>query len=120
MASKTKTKYGEINIENDVIARIAGLAAVDCYGIVGMAAKNMKDGFFQLLKKESLAKGINVSVEDGMVSVGLHIIVQYGTNIPVICESLISAVLYNVEEFTGLPVKAINVNVVGIHAERER
>ena len=120
MASKTKTKYGEINIENEVVARIAGLAAVDCYGIVGMAAKNMKDGIVQLLKKENLSKGITVSVENGEISIGLHIVVQYGTNIPAICESLISSVLYNVEEFTGFPVKAINVFVEGIHVEKER
>ena len=60
MSAKLENQYGTISIENEVIARIAGLTAVDCYGIVGMAAKNMKDGLVQLLKRESLTKGIDV------------------------------------------------------------
>ena len=54
MSAKLENQYGTISIENEVIARIAGLTAIDCYGIVGMAAKNVKDGFVQLLKRESL------------------------------------------------------------------
>ena len=61
MSAKLENQYGTISIENEVIARIAGLTAIDCYGIVGMAAKNVKDGFVQLLKRESLTKGIRIN-----------------------------------------------------------
>ena len=64
MSAKLENQYGTINIENEVIARIAGLTAIDCYGIVGMAAKNVKDDIFQLLKVESLTKGIKISVQE--------------------------------------------------------
>lgn len=84
MSAKLENQYGTISIENEVIARIAGLTAVDCYGIVGMAAKNMKDGLVQLLKRESLTKGIRINVNEEQISIDLHIIVEYGTNITAI------------------------------------
>lgn len=73
MSAKLENQYGTISIENEVIARIAGLTAVDCYGIVGMAAKNMKDGLVQLLKRESLTKGIRINVNEEQISIDLHI-----------------------------------------------
>ncbi|NLP46634.1 MAG: Asp23/Gls24 family envelope stress response protein, partial [Epulopiscium sp.] len=60
MAGKLTNELGTVLIENEVISRIAGLAAIECYGVVGMAAKNMTDGLVQLLKRESLTKGIKI------------------------------------------------------------
>ena len=79
-----KNKYGTISIENEVVARIAGMAAMDCYGIVGMAAKNIKDGLVQLLKMESLTKGVHLNINNDSIIIDLHIIVEYGTNISII------------------------------------
>ena len=89
MSAKLENQYGTINIENEVIARIAGLTAIDCYGIVGMAAKNVKDDIFQLLKVESLTKGIKISVQEDRIVIDMHIIVEYGTNITAIAENTI-------------------------------
>ena len=62
MSIELQTKYGQIEISNDVIATIAGGAAVDCYGIVGMASKNqLKDGITEILRKENFTKGCNCS-----------------------------------------------------------
>ena len=88
MSAKLENQYGTINIENEVIARIAGLTAIDCYGIVGMAAKNVKDDIFQLLKVESLTKGIKISVQEDRIVIDMHIIVEYGTNITAIAENV--------------------------------
>jgi len=118
MAVKAKNDYGEITIENEVIARIAGQAAVDCYGVVGMAARGVKDGIVQLLKKESLTKGVAFAQTDAGASVTLHIIVRYGTNIPAICESLIDSVKYNIEEFAGINVIAVDIFVEGINVDK--
>ena len=96
MTAKIENENGVISIDNEVIARIAGMAAMECYGIVGMAAKNMKDGLVHLLKKESLTKGIKLSVEDNKINLELHIIVEYGTNIAAIAESAINTVKYTV------------------------
>ena len=114
MVSKINNEYGVITIDNEVIARIAGLAAMDCCGIVGMAANNVKDGIVQLLRKESLAKGVQVSLNENGLTVGLHIIVEYGTNITAIAETLISNVKYKVEEYTGISVCGIKIHVDGI------
>ena len=115
MPSKISNEYGSITIENEVIARIAGCEAMNCYGIVGMAAKNVKDGFVQLLKMESLTKGVRLYMTEGSLSIDLHIIVEYGTNITAIAVSLMSAVKYRVEDCAGVPVTAVNIFVEGVH-----
>ena len=114
MPSKIMNEYGSITIENEVIARIAGFEAMGCCGVVGMAAKNVKDGIVQLLKMESLTKGVRLNMAEDSLSIDLHIIVEYGTNISAIAESLVSAVKYRVEESAGLPVSSINIYVEGI------
>jgi uncharacterized alkaline shock family protein YloU len=117
MQSKFKTDYGTIAIDNEVIARIAGMAAMECCGIVGMAAKNVRDGLVQMLKMESLAKGVRLNpLEDGLI-IDLHIIVEYGTNINAIADTLINNVKYKVEDSIGLKVRAVNVYVEGVRAE---
>jgi uncharacterized alkaline shock family protein YloU len=101
-------------IDNDVIAKFAGSVAVECFGIVGMASISMKDGIVKLLKKEHLANGINVTVEDNKISIDFHVIVSYGISIPAVTDNLIETVKYKVEEFTGAEVDKINVFVEGV------
>ena len=102
------TDLGIITIDPEVIAKYAGTVAVECFGIVGMAAVNMKDGLVHLLKKESLTRGIKVRIsEDNHVSLSFHIIVAYGVSISAVTDNLISNVKYRVEEFSGMPVDKI-------------
>lgn len=117
MSAKITNEYGIVSIDNEVVARIAGLAAMDCYGIVGMAIKNVKDGFVQLLKRESLTKGINLTVNENKVSLDFHIIVEYGTNISAIADNLINTVKYKIEDTIGLEVGEINIFVEGIRVD---
>ena len=117
MQSKIKNDLGLIIIENEVIARIAGVAAMECAGLVGMAAKNMRDGIVQLLKMESLAKGVKLeNIEDDII-ISLHIIVEYGTNINAIADTLMSNVKYKVEANTGIKVREVNIFVEGIRVD---
>ena len=118
MAGKVMNQLGTILIEEEVVARIAGLAAMECYGIVGMASKNVKDGLVQLLLGESVTKGIKVYIDEEKVSLDFHIIVEYGTKISAIADNLISTVRYEVEEFIGLQVEQINIFVEGVRVER--
>ena len=118
MISQSSNEYGDIRIDNEVIARVAGLSAMECYGVVGMAAKNMKDGIAQLLKRESLTKGIQISTNsNNTVNIDLHIIVEYGTNIAAITETLISTIIYKVKEFIGIDVEKVNIFVVGVRVD---
>ncbi|MCL1925205.1 MAG: Asp23/Gls24 family envelope stress response protein [Defluviitaleaceae bacterium] len=114
MLAQVSNEYGTISIEEEVIARVAGNAAMDSYGVVGMGAKSLKDGIIHLLKRENLTKGVNVYIIDEKLTIDLHIIVEHGTNIPAIAEALIESVRYKVTEFIGLDVEHININVVGV------
>lgn len=115
MKGRMSTDLGEIIIDNNVIAKYAGLTAVECIGIVGMAAVSMKDGLTRLLKRESLARGINVTVgEENGISIDFHVIVAYGVSISAVSDNLISNVQYKVEKFTGMSVEKINIFVEGV------
>ena len=80
MISKFENEYGTVSVDNAIIAHIAGVSAIECGGVVGMAAKNMKDGFVQLLKMENLYKGVKVRNNEDLLEIDLHLIVEYGTN----------------------------------------
>ena len=115
MQGNMATDLGVITIEPEVVAKYAGTVAVECFGIVGMAAVSMKDGLVKLLKKESLTHGIQVEIsEDNKITINFHVIVSYGVNISTVCENLVSNVKYRVEEFTGLEVDKINIYVEGV------
>ena len=108
------TNLGSVQIDNDVIAKYAGSAAVECFGVVGMASYNVKDGLVKLLKKDNIAHGVNVVFEEDKLTIALHIIVAYGVCISTVAENLMQTVRYKVEEFTGLKVDAIHVYVEGV------
>ncbi len=114
MKGRMNTELGEIIINSDVIATYAGSVAVECFGIVGMAAVNMKDGLVKLLRKDSLKHGIDVSIKDNKISLEFHVIVAYGVSIRAVSDNLIANVKYKVESFTGIEVEEINILVEGV------
>ena len=115
MRGNMSTELGIITIDSEVIAKYAGSVAVECFGIVGMAAVSMKDGLVKLLKKESLTHGIQVSISDeNKITLNFHVIVVYGVSISAVSDNLISNVKYKVEEFSGMPVEKINIFVEGV------
>lgn len=114
MKGHMNTQIGEVLIDNDVLAKYAGSSAVECFGVVGMASVNVKDGLVKLLKRESLSHGVNITVENNKIIIDLHIIVAYGVSISAVAENLISNVKYKVEEFTGMEVIKINIFVEGV------
>ena len=114
MKGRMNTGMGEITINTDVIATYAGSVAVECFGIVGMAAVNMKDGLVKLLKKDSLKHGINVTLNENKISLDFHVIVAYGVRIRAVSDNLIANVKYKVEAFTGIEVENINILVEGV------
>lgn len=114
MKGRMNTSLGEIIIGTDIIATYAGSVAVECFGIVGMAAVNMKDGLVKLLKRDSLKHGINVTLRENKISLDFHVIVSYGVSIIAVSDNLISSVKYRVEEFTGMEIEKINIIVEGV------
>ncbi|MDD6157087.1 MAG: Asp23/Gls24 family envelope stress response protein [Lachnospiraceae bacterium] len=115
MKGQMENQYGQIIIGSDVIATYAGSVAVECFGIVGMAAVNVKDGLVKLLKRDYLNHGINVTIdEDNKITIDFHVIVAYDVNISTIADNLIETVKYKVESFTGMTIDKINIYVEGV------
>lgn len=108
------THMGNIVIDNEVIAQYAGSVAVECFGIVGMAGVSMKDGLVRLLKKDSLTRGISVTLKNNKLILDFHVIVAYGISILAVSDNLIDNVKYKVEEFTGIKIEQINIFVDGV------
>lgn len=105
---------GNINFSVETLANIIGVATMECYGVVGMASKNAKDGLWELIKGGNLSKGVKINCKENKLNVELYIIVEYGTKISVIANNIIQKVRYNVENYTGLKVSSITVNVQGV------
>ena len=118
MPAKETTKDGFIRIDENVIARLAGISAMESYGIVGMASKNATDGLFELLRWDNLTKGIKVYSKDDTLTIDLHVILEYGVKISVVAKNIIDRVKFNVENLTGMTVDKINVHVQGIRVEK--
>ena len=114
MKGHMNTDLGDIIVENEAVAQYAGLCAMECFGIVGMAVLSVKDGVVKLLKGDSISKGVNVIIEDDGVIVNYHVIVAYGVSIAAVAENLKDSVTYKLEEFLGMKVKCINIYVEGV------
>ena len=117
MRGQFENSLGTVSIDSEVVATYAGSVAVECFGIVGMAAVSMKDGLVKLLGKNSLKHGISVRItEDNKIRLNFHVIVAYGVNISTIADNLVSNVKYKVEAFTGMEIEKINIMVEGVRA----
>ena len=115
MTLEITNEYGSIDISNDVIATLAGGAAVECYGIVGMASKHqVRDGIAEILGRDNYSKGVIVSQYEGVLDVDMYIIVSYGTKISEIANNVQSAVKYTLEQSLKLKVNAVNIYIQGV------
>ena len=103
--SSMNTHMGNIAIDNEVIARYAGSVAMECFGIVGMAGINVKDGLVKLLKMDSMTRGINVSIKNNKLTLNFHVIVAYGVSIIAVSDNLISNVKYRLRNLRELKLK---------------
>ncbi|MCI1589663.1 MULTISPECIES: Asp23/Gls24 family envelope stress response protein [Heyndrickxia] len=115
MSIEMKTNFGHIDISHDVVATIAGGAAIDCYGIVGMASKNqIRDGITDILRKENFSRGVIVRHENDELHIDMYIIVSYGTKISEIAHNVQSKVKYTLDKTIGISADSINIFVQGV------
>ncbi len=118
MPVKIKNELGSISIEDSVFASLAGMSAMESYGIVGMATKDAKDGLFKLLKSDLLTKGIKIYIKDNSITIDMYVILEYGVKISTVCKNIINSVKFNIENLTGFKVDKVNVFVQGIRIEK--
>ena len=114
MEYKISNDLGLITISEDVLLKVAGYAALECYGIVAMSSKRAKDGFVEWLGKENLTKGVQVNITDAGIDIDLFIIVEYGISIVEVCNIIKSQVCYKIENMTGAKVRRVHISVEGI------
>ena len=109
---KLSNEKGLISITGDVFTNIAGMAATSCFGVKGMAGRSKDGGALQLLRRESMSKGVFTHFnDDDSLSLELHIGVDSGVNISTVCRSIMKEVSYKVANATGVPVKSVDVFV---------
>ncbi len=114
MECKIKNDIGTVYITEDVMLKVVGYAALECYGIVAMSSKRAKDGLVQWLGRENLSKGIQLRMVDDMLDVDLFIIVEYGISIAEVCKTIVDTVRYKLESMTGAKVRRVNISVEGV------
>ena len=108
---------GRIEVFPAVVGAIAGHAAVGCYGIMGMAARGLRDGVATLLRRENAHRGVEVREANGQLVIDVYVVVQYGVRITEVAHNLKSAVRFEVERSTGVSVVEVNVFVQGVHGD---
>jgi uncharacterized alkaline shock family protein YloU len=119
-ALRSARERGRVEVFPAVVGAIAGHAAIECYGIMGMAARGLRDGVATLLRRENLHRGVEVREVDGQLAIDVYVVVQYGVRITEVAHNLKSAVRFEVERATGVPVSEINVFVQGVHGDNEK
>lgn len=119
MSIELNTENGLITITNEVIAAIAGGAAIECYGIVGMASRSqIKDGLAEILKKDNFSRGIVVRQKDNRLDIDMFIIVSYGTKISEIAHNVQAQVKYMLQQALGLEIDSINIFIQGVRVAK--
>ena len=114
MECKVKNDIGTIYISEDVLLKVVGYAALECYGIVAMSCKRAKDGLVEWLGRENLSKGVQVRMVEDQLDVDLFIVVEYGISVAEVCKTIVEQVKYKLESMTGVKVRRVNISVEGI------
>src|SRR5690606_16512497 len=115
MSIEMKNDYGTIDITNDVIAQVVGEAAIECYGIVGMASRHqIRDGLTDILGKENYARGVIVRNIGDETHIDVYVIIGYGTKISEVAYQVQSKVMYTLKKILSLTVDSVNIFVQGV------
>ena len=107
------TSFGGIHISPGAVATIAYHATLQSYGVVGLAPKNIADGIVNAITREP-ARGVSVNYNGEDIDIEVHVIVEYGTRITSVADSVANTVRFHVEKALGLKVNTINVHVAGL------
>jgi uncharacterized alkaline shock family protein YloU len=110
----TRSTPGAVHIANDVLADLAGYAALESYGVVGMASPTLADGVVQLLPRQKLRKGVKVVSGDDGVSVDLFVVIEHGTKLNEVSHNLADRVRWVLSDTADVSVKTVEVHVMGV------
>lgn len=113
---KEDDKLGAVQIADDVVAMIASLAATEVDGVSAMIG-NITNELMSKVGMKKLTKGVKVEVLEGVVSLELAIMIEYGHNIPQTCQNVQNKVKTAVENMTGLTVSDVNIRIAGVNMQ---
>jgi uncharacterized alkaline shock family protein YloU len=105
---------GTLVVTDKAIADLVGLTVLECYGVVGMASPNLRQGVASLLSKDRIRQGIKVTQSGDEVHIKLYVIIEYGLNVAEVAGNVRSQVAYNVEKMLGKPATALRIYVQGV------
>ncbi|NLE75943.1 MAG: Asp23/Gls24 family envelope stress response protein [Chloroflexi bacterium] len=112
---------GKVEISPMAIATVVSQAVLTCYGVVGMASRNLADGLVEILQGDSSRRGVEVTLVDEEVIIDLHLVLEYGVRIVAVAANVMSTVKFVVERTVGVPVREVNVHVQGLRvSDRSR
>ena len=114
MSLSTSNIYGKITISDDVVAAVASQAASECYGVVEMVSRGFGDNIGNLWGKSLTGKGVKVTAVDNLMFIEVYVVIKIGVNIETVKKSIADTVKFALESSTGMRVKKVQVNVVGI------
>ena len=115
MSLTTSNKFGKISISDEAVQAVASHAASECYGVVDLVSRRFSDNFGQLFSKNpQQGKGVLVQTVDSFIYIEVFAELKRGGNVEAVKKSLSDAVGFSVETFTGMCVKRVHVNVVGL------
>ena len=110
---KENTTFGSIHISPTAVATIAYRATLESYGVVGLAPRSLAEGLAHSLTHEP-TRGVTVRYNGEIIDIDVHVIIEYGTRITSVADSVANAVRYNVEKALGMPVEYINIHIQGL------
>jgi uncharacterized alkaline shock family protein YloU len=111
--SDESTLIGGIHLSPRAIATIAYHAALQSYGVVGLSSKNLVNGLAQVLVKDP-TYGVEVNYDGTHINIDLYVIIEYGTRIKSVADSVRNTIRYQVERALGMPVNQVNIHVQGL------
>ncbi len=117
LPNEVLTEFGKVTIAEELLATLAGYVAMECYGLVGMSSRKIKDEISELLGRENLSKGIEIKLEKNQLIVELYVVLSYGISIPKVAHNIMKKVKETLEQITGLAVSRVNINVRGVQIE---
>ncbi len=115
MSLTTSNKFGKISITDEAVQAVASRVASECYGVVDLVSRRFSDNIGLFFNKSNYGKGVKISTVDNLIYVEVFVIIKVGVNIDAVKKSISDTVKFALETFTGMIVKRVHINVVGIH-----
>lgn len=106
-----ETNLGRVEVSPTAIASLASQAVLECYGVVGMATKDLASGIVEILQPASHRRGVDVRIGDDDIEIDLYVVIEYGTRIVTVARNIQSVVKYTVEKALSMPVTSVGVHV---------